>query len=59
MEAVIIGDGSALYVEIVKTLMTGGADPNIPDKKGITALSHAKSRGDQAMIALLQAYGGK
>lgn len=45
LEAVILGDGSQKYVEIVRILIDAGSDINIPDKNGVTALQHAQSAG--------------
>lgn len=59
MEAVLLGDGSPIYVDIVDTLMQAGADPNIPDKKGMRALRYAKERGFKAMQLLLEQNGGR
>jgi len=44
LEAVILGDGSPVYQEIVGLLVDAGAKP-IPDRDGITPLEHAKRRG--------------
>lgn len=44
LEAVILGDGTAPYVEIVEVLLDAGADPAIADKDGTTARQHALNR---------------
>lgn len=54
LEAVILGDGGPRHVEIVRRLLAAGADPTIADKDGVTALEHARQRGYQAMVALLE-----
>ena len=54
MEAVILGDGSKKYQEIVKILKEAGAKMDIPDKDGITPLQHAKSRGFEEIVNLLK-----
>lgn len=59
LEAVILGDGSARYVEIVRLLLDGRADPNIADRDGVTPLAHAKRRGFDGMAALIAAKGGR
>lgn len=55
LEAVILGDGSERYVEIVETLLGAGADPAIADKNGVTALAHAKAKGYTSLVRVLQA----
>lgn len=53
LEAVILGDGSARYVETVRLLLASGADPAIADRGGVTALQHARARGQGAVVELL------
>ena len=54
MEAVILGDGSENYQQIVKILKEAGAKMDIPDNDGITPLHHAKSRGFVEIVKLLK-----
>lgn len=42
MEAVLLGDGSARYTEIVSILIKAGCNTTIPDKNGISALKQAQ-----------------
>ena len=53
MEAVVLGNGSAKYQEVVKILLDAGADKSIPDKEGITALQHAQRMGQAEVAKLL------
>ncbi|MCH5685445.1 ankyrin repeat domain-containing protein [Niabella sp. W65] len=53
MEAVVLGDGSEKYQQIVQILKDAGADITIPDSDGITPLQHAKSRGFTAIVKIL------
>ncbi len=53
LEAVIFGDGSAAYVEIVNILLANGADPSIRDRDGVTATQHAILRGHDHIAAIL------
>jgi len=53
LEAVILGDGDAAHVEVVRLLLAAGADRFIPDRDGVTALQHAQRRGYRGMVALL------
>jgi uncharacterized protein len=54
LEAVILGDGSRPYVQIVTTLLDAGADPMLADRSGITALEHAERRGYSKIAAALR-----
>ncbi len=54
LEAVILGDGGKDYQEIVRILLDAGADPNIGDRDGVTALEHAESRGYREIAELLR-----
>ena len=53
MEAVVLGDGGPRHVEIVRRLLAAGADRQIADKDGVTALEHARQRGYRQMEMLL------
>ena len=55
MEAVFLGDGGNIHVEIVKILLEAGADRDIPDKNGVTALQHAERNGFKQMAQVLSA----
>jgi ankyrin repeat protein len=54
LEAVVYGDGSARYQEIVRILLSAGADPEIRDANGRTALEHAEARGQQEVAEILR-----
>ncbi|MGC1631903.1 MAG: ankyrin repeat domain-containing protein [Gelidibacter sp.] len=54
MEAVILGDGSNKYQQIVKILKEAGARMDIPDFDGITPLQHAKSRGYIEIVNIIK-----
>ncbi len=56
LEAVILGDGSPVYQDIVKLLLAGGANVKIPDNDGVTPLDHAKSRGFNEIVRLIEQY---
>jgi ankyrin repeat protein len=55
LEAIVLGDGGPTHTGIVKLLVEGGADVNIPDKDGVTPLTHAKRRGYTAIAEILEA----
>ena len=58
LEAVLLGDGGPRHQAIVKAVLTAGANPNIADSKGVTALAHARSRGQSDIARLIAASGG-
>ena len=53
LEAVVLGDGSARYVETVRLLLAAGADPTITGRDGLTALEHARNRGHGDIVRAL------
>ena len=53
MEAIVLGNGTKKYQEIVQILKDGGADLQIPDRDGITPLQHAKNRGFSEIVKIL------
>lgn len=58
LEAVILGDGTQDYLKIVNLLLQAGADPNLSDKQGVTALAHADARGYREIATALRQAGG-
>lgn len=54
-EAIVLGDGSENYVEVVRTLIEGGADPTIPDGDGTSPRALAAGRGYDRVVAVLDA----
>ncbi len=58
LEAVILGDGSRRYQRIVRILLRAGADPTIADNDGVTALEHARARGNAAVARILRPTAG-
>ena len=53
LEAVILGDGSADYQQIVRILLDAGADAELADREGMTALQHAHRLGYHNLAAVL------
>jgi hypothetical protein len=54
LEAVILGDGSKRYQQIVMILLDAGADASIADRQGVTALQHAERRGQREVARILR-----
>jgi uncharacterized protein len=59
LEAVLLGDGGSKHQEIMRVVLKAGANPNIADRQGNTALSHARARGQTQVIAILEAAGAR
>jgi len=59
LEAIVLGDGGPAHTEIVRLLLAHGANPNLPDRDGVTPLAHAERRGQKAIAALLQRAGAR
>ena len=55
LEAVVLGDGSRPYQDIVRALLAAGADPSIEDKDGRTALDHARTKVQARIVRILDA----
>jgi len=55
MESIVLGDGGSRHTEALKVLLDAGADPNIPDRAGVTPLAQAGARNYSAMVRLLEA----
>ena len=53
MEAVVLGDGGADYVQTIGYLLVHDADCSIGDRQGITPLQHARQRGYSNIIEQL------
>ena len=53
LEAVILGDGGRRHQEVVRLLLDAGVDRTIPDGNGVTALEHARARGQDEVARIL------
>ena len=54
LEAVILGNGSKRYQQIVTILLDADADASIADRQGVTALQHAERRGQREAARILR-----
>ena len=59
LEAVILSDGGARHIEIVRMLLAAGAGPDVADKDGASPLQHARDRRYDALAALIRDAGGR
>ena len=53
LEAIVLSNGGKSQQEIVRLLLAHGADKNIADKNGISALEHAKKKGYKELVDIL------
>lgn len=59
LEAILLGDGGPAHQEIVRIVLAAGANPNLADRDGVTALAHARKRGQGAISSLMAGAGGR
>ena len=59
LEAIILGGGDARHTQVVRLLVDGGADPNLPDGEGVMPLGHARANGYDEMAEILEERGGR
>ena len=59
LEAILLSDGGARHQEIVELLLEAGADPDLADGDGVRPLTHARSRGQHAIVRLLEDAGAR
>lgn len=59
LEIVILGDGGPRHQQVARLVLDAGADPNLPDKDGVSPLQHARKRGQNEVAKLITAAGGR
>jgi uncharacterized protein len=59
IEAVVLGDGGPRHQATLQALLKAGANPQLADRSGATALQLARSRGYAAMVRLLEQFGAR
>jgi ankyrin repeat protein len=57
LEAVVLGNGGRNHAATVEALVEAGADATLPDRYGITALQHARTRGYSQIARILENAG--
>ncbi|WP_374754733.1 ankyrin repeat domain-containing protein [Dyadobacter koreensis] len=59
LEVMVIGKGGIeTQTKITKLLIDAGCDVNIPDKDGVTSLTHARRNGYREIVTMLEKAGG-
>ena len=56
-EAILLNNGGPRQQEVVRLLLEAGADPDIRDPEGRTALQNAERLGFAEIAALIRGYG--
>lgn len=59
LEAIILGNGSEPYRQIVELLVKAGANVNLADGDGVTPLQHARNAGYRDIEQIILAAGGR
>ena len=59
IEAIVLGDGGANHLNVVKLLVDAGADVNLADASGTTPLALARRRGYGEIVSVLEAAGAR
>jgi ankyrin repeat protein len=59
MEAVVLGNGGANHTAVVEALVKAGADVDLPDRQGTTAIEHARRRGYSQIARILESAGAR
>jgi hypothetical protein len=57
LEAIILGNGDAEHVRVVRQLVDAGADVSLADNQGVTPLAHAEDAGYDELVAILREAG--
>jgi hypothetical protein len=57
--AVVLGNGDKNYLDTVEALVKAGADTQIKDRGGLTALDHARARGYTDIVKVLEPASGR
>lgn len=55
LEAAVLGEGTQRWQQIVRILLDAGVDTSIRDRDGRTALQHARDRGYDEIVRILEA----
>ncbi|WP_341666622.1 ankyrin repeat domain-containing protein [Alcaligenes sp. SDU_A2] len=58
-EAIVLSDGGPDHQQVVRDLIAGGADVNLPDGQGVRPLTLARQRNQHETAAILEQAGAK
>ncbi|HUP76401.1 MAG TPA: ankyrin repeat domain-containing protein [Acidimicrobiales bacterium] len=59
LESILLGDGSAKYVDVVTQLVAAKADVNLADGAGVTPLQHARRLNQTEIATILERSNGR
>ena len=59
LEAIVLSDGGSRHQEIVRLLVSAGADVNLSDRQGVTPLQHARRSGFDVIADILESAGAR
>ena len=59
LEAILLSDGGPRHQEIVRLLIDNGADVDLADGDGVRPLAHARARGQDEIVSLLEEAGAE
>jgi ankyrin repeat protein len=59
IESIVLGDGGARHTDTLRRLVEAGANVNLADREGRTPRTLARTRGYDAMVAILERAGAR
>jgi ankyrin repeat protein len=59
LEAIVLSDGGPKHQEIVRLLVSAGANVNLSDRQGVTPLQHARRSGFEVIANVLESHGAR
>jgi uncharacterized protein len=59
LEAIILGEGGERHTQVVRSLVSAGADVDLADGEGVTPLAHARRQGFSAIVRILEEAGAR